>query len=127
MTYKKRLWVAGIAIVLICWVDHQLFSEGIGARYIPAMTRQLGHLAILLLTMAVGYWGWKNNPHSWAKRFWLLIYTVFIIVLTLVGIINWQWQLFDKSLLDIISTIRYAFCSPLPLLMIYVLTKLNKE
>ncbi|MEZ5016256.1 MAG: hypothetical protein R2800_04335 [Flavipsychrobacter sp.] len=127
MTYKQRLWISAIAITLICWVDHQLFSEGMAARIIPAMIRQTGHLIILSLTLVVGYWGWKKHPHSWTKRLWLLIYTAFIVVLILVGIITWQWQWFNKSFLDIISTLRYAFCSPLPLLMIYVLTKLNKE
>lgn len=127
MTHNQRLWIAAIAITLICWVDHQLFSEGLGARVIPAMTRQLGHLVILAITTGVGYWGWKNHPHSWAKRFWLFIYLVFIAILIVVGFITWQWQLLGKSILDIISTMRYAFCSPLPFLMIYVLTKLNKE
>lgn len=127
MTYKGRLWIAGISIVLICWIDHQVFSEGLRARALPVMARQLGHIAILSITTAIGYWGWKTHPHSWTKRLWLFIYITFIIALLSIGFVNLQAQIFSKGFLDIISSIRYAFCSPLPFIIIYVLTKLNKE
>ncbi len=124
---QRRFWIAIIAITLVCWVDHQLFSEGLAARHLQPVMRQAGHLTILAITTVIGYWGWKKDPHSWAKRLWLFLYIAFILILIVVGMIQTQWQPFGKEFLDTLSNTRMAFCSPLPYLGIYILTILYKE
>lgn len=126
MSQRVKHILACIAIILVCWLDHQLLSEGRAARYIAPLIRQSGHLAVLILTMLIGYWGWKKNVLAWTKNLWLLLYLGFTGILIVTGLLTWLWNIPGEGLLNIISNTRYAFCSPLIYMIIYVLTRINK-
>lgn len=126
MSQRIKHIIACIAIVLVCWLDHQLLSEGRAARHLSPIVRQAGHLTILIITMLIGYWGWKKSKMEWTKSLWILLYISFAGVLVITGLLSWLWNIPGKGLLDVISNTRYAFCSPLIYLGIYVLTRINK-
>lgn len=126
MSQRGKHIIACIAIVLVCWLDHQLLSEGRAARHLSSTVRQAGHLTILIVTMLIGYWGWKKSKMEWTKSLWIILYISFAGVLIITGLLNWLWNIPGKGLLDVISNTRYAFCSPLIYLGIYVLTRINK-
>lgn len=126
MSQKAKHVIACIAIILVCWLDHQLLSEGRAARHISPIIRQSGHLGVLIVTMLIGYWGWRSGIAVWAKNLWMLLYLSFMVVLVLAGALDILWHIPGQDLLYIISNTRYAFCSPLIYLGIYVLTRVNK-
>ena len=122
MSLKTRLIAGVVLITLICFIDYQYFSEGMDVRKMNPLYRQVGHLAILMCTAAIGYWAWKKHPFSWTGSLWLIAYTAAIVVITIIGLAQWQTGFFSKNFLDRVSDARLFFGSPLPFFILYMLT-----
>jgi hypothetical protein len=125
MGYKTKLLVSLLVITAICFIDYQYFSEGMEVRTMNPVYRQAGHLAILLAIIPIGYWGWKDFPLTWPKRLWVLSYVSAIAILSVIGIIQWQTQIFSIGFLDRVGDARLFFGSPLAFLVLYMLTKIS--
>lgn len=122
MQQKRKFWIALIAIVLVCFIDYQLFTEGYAVRGISPIYRQVAHLVVLVAVVPIGYWAWKSHPMQWLKTLWLLSYSVVILFIVLVGGLKTLDVLNNDDFLDWATTVRYLFCGPLPHILIYMLS-----
>ena len=120
MRHKLRFWLAFSIIILFSWLDYQYFTEG-HADFFPAVIRQLGHLIVLLLILAAGYWGWAKQVLPWPKRVWVYSYGLTISIIGIIGLIQWKTELFGVGFLDVISSVRLFLGSPVPYFMMYIL------
>ena len=120
MKPKFLFWLIFIFVTTLCWVDYQYFTEG-HANSISPLSRQIGHIVILLAILPVGYLGWKNHPMAWIKTLWLMSYTIVIAIICVIGMLQWRLQLFGTGFLDQVSNLRLFFCSPVPYFLLYIL------
>lgn len=120
MRHKLRFWLAFSTIILFSWLDYQYFTEG-HAQDFPPVIRQAGHIIALALILPTGYWGWAKQAFSWPKQVWLYSYTIAILLIGVIGLIQWKTELFGVGFLDIISSFRLFFGSPVPYFMMYIL------
>lgn len=122
MKNRALFWSVFILVSIFCWVDYQYFTEGHANRISP-LSRQIGHIVILCIICPIGYYGWKQQPFEWAKRIWLFSYISSIIIILIIGFVQWKTGIFGVVFLDQISSLRLFFCSPVPYFMLYVLNK----
>lgn len=122
--HKLRFWGCALLIALIFLIDGQLFSEGYRVRVLPTAFRQAAHLILLGLVTFIGCKGWANQPAQWVKKFWLLSYLAVIALLLVIGVIQYLFQPFSTDFLDVIGGIRLFFTSPMPYLVLFLLTRL---
>lgn len=122
-----QLWLGLLLVTILAFTDFQYFSEVQSARAIPLNIRRIGHISILILILVSGYWGWYKHPLKWPKRLWAFTYILGIVCLAILGIISKTTGILDKGILDRIYEVRLFFCSPLPYLMLLVLTILAKR
>lgn len=120
MQHKLRFWLAFSIIVVLSWLDYQYFTEG-HADFFPAVIRQAGHLMALTLILPTGYWGWAKQAAAWPKRVWLYSYTLTIMIVGVIGLVQWKTELFGVGFLDSVSSLRLFFGSPVPYFMMYIL------
>lgn len=120
MKHKFLFWLIFVLVTALCWVDYQYFTEG-HANSISPIARQAGHIAILLAILPIGYIGYKNHPMSWIKKLWLVSYSLVIAIIGIIGLLQWQLQLFGTAFLDQVSSLRLFFCSPVPYFLLYIL------
>lgn len=123
MSQRNKFWLALGLITLICFIDYQMFTEGYSVRKINPLIRQVGHLVILLAVVPIGYWAWKDHPLQWTKKLWIIPYTIAIAFILLTGLLKIQTNILSETFMEwVASDIRYVFTSPLPHLMIYMLS-----
>lgn len=121
-----KFWLAFAIIVIVCYFDWYLFGEGYGVRRVSGTIRQAGHLGTLLFVVATGYWAWKTHPMQWLKSLWVYVYTAGIGFVLLVGALKMTGILSD-GFLEWVTTIRYLLTSPLPHLLMYMLTLIASQ
>lgn len=127
MKQQNRFWIALILITLVCFVDYQFFIEGYTVRDISPFIRQLGHLTVLIVVIPIGYWAWKKHPITFYKKLWLTAYIAALAFVLLVGLLKTQTNWMSPTFYEWTATVRYVFCSPLPLLLIYMLSHIASQ
>lgn len=123
-SYKLRMWLAFILIIALCWLDYQFFTEGLKAHLMAPQKRRIMHLLLICCITATGYWGWYRHPMKWIKKLWVFLYFITIFLIGCIGLLQWQYQLFDHNVLDVIFGVRIFFCSPAPFFILYILGRL---
>lgn len=122
MNQRSKFWLGLIAITLVCYLDYHFFNEGYSVRKISSTVRQAGHLLILLSVVPIGYWAWKSHPLQWLKAIWMFAYGTALGFIITVGALKMFTDILPDMFFDWASTVRYFFCSPLPYLLVYMLT-----
>lgn len=120
--YKLIMWLCFAIIVVLCWLDYSLFTEGTHAFLISDSKRKLAHVGMLALIIATGYLGWSSHPFRWLKTVWLYVNIIPVVLITLVGIICYKVGYTDKQFLKSLGDLRLFFCSPVPYFMFYILS-----
>lgn len=126
MRSKAIFWLIFIAVTVLCWLDYQYFTEG-HAQQLSPIKRQIGHLGILAVITPVGYMGWKAYGVSWIQKLWFAAYVAALVIIMVVGLIQWKTNIFGIEFLDQISRLRLFFTSPLPYGMLYIINKVVKS
>lgn len=124
MQNKWRIWLSLLIIVALSWIELQFFTESIG---VEETKRKVAHLIFLVAVGAVGYFAWAKHPVRWLKSVWLLGYSVALVLILGVGLIQMQFQIFGTAFLDEIHHIRVFFNSPLPFIMLLAAPKKFKK
>lgn len=124
MQQKTKFWIAFIAITLVCFIDYQLFTEGYAVRRLSATTRQLGHLAVYIAVIPIGYWAWYKHSMSWLKYIWLIGYISILLFILLSGALKMLHVIPSQDFHDWVTTVRFFFCTPMPHIIIYMLSKI---
>jgi hypothetical protein len=124
MQNKSRIWISLLIIVALSWIELQFFTESIG---VEETKRKVAHMAFLVAVGAVGYFAWVKHPVRWLRSVWLLGYTVALLLIVVVGVIQMQFQVFGTAFLDEIHHIRVFFNSPLPFIMLLAAPKKFKK
>lgn len=122
MKQQNKFWLALALITIICFLDYQLFTEGYAVRRLPPTVRQAGHFVVLLAVIPIGWWAWKLHPMQWLKKLWLYAYGIALAFIVLVGLLKSQTDILTEDFLDWVTTVRYFFTSPLPHLLVYMLS-----
>src|SRR5690606_13238167 len=92
MQQKRRIWGFFVLILILCWIDNSIFTEGPGARAMPDQVRKLAHFVILVIITAIGYTAWHSYPVKWLKRLWLFFYIAGIAILLFIGFLHSQFH-----------------------------------
>lgn len=127
MKQVTKFWLAMAIIVIVCYYDWYLFGEGYGVRRVSGTLRQAGHFATLLSVMAAGYWAWKKHPMQWLKSLWMYTYVIGTAFILLVGAIKIATNILSNDFLEWVTTIRYLLTSPLPHVLMYMLTLIASQ
>ena len=121
---RWRIWTALILIVLLSWVENQYISES-AKDFLAENTRKALHIVFYLSVMLVGYFGWYHHPIKWLRVLWVFSYSFIIIALLGVGFIDSRFHFFSMGFLDQIHGIRVFFISPVPFLILLVLSNMK--
>lgn len=122
MRQQNKFWVALVIITIVCFLDYQLFTEGYAVRNISPTIRQAGHFIILAGVIPIGYWAWKTHPMEWLKTLWMFVYGFALGFIIVIGALKMFTDILPDVFLDWATTVRMFFCSPLPHIMLYMLT-----
>ncbi|MCB9046082.1 MAG: hypothetical protein H6550_08070 [Chitinophagales bacterium] len=127
MEQRNKFRIALVLITLICYIDYQFFGEGYAVREIAPYIRQAGHLVILVAVFPIGYWAWNKHPMQWLKKIWVWSYSAVICFILIIGLLKNMTSLMGAEFLDWVTTVRYLFSSPLPLILIYMLSLIAQK
>jgi hypothetical protein len=127
MRQQTKFWLALLAITIVCYFDFYLYGEGYSVRNVSAVVRQGGHLATLLIVMSSGFLAWKHHPMQWLKKLWMYSYIAGIIFIIIVGGIKTFIGILGEDFLEWVATVRQFFCTPLPYLLVYMLSLIAKQ
>lgn len=127
MKQQNKFWLALVLITIVCFVDYQMFTEGYAVRRLSPMIRQAGHFIILLAVIPIGWWAWKLHPMQWLKQLWLYAYGIALVFIVLIGLLKSQTNILTEDFLDWVTTVRYFFTSPLPHLLLYMLSLIAQQ
>jgi len=116
------MWLSFAVIVVLCWLDYSLFTEGKEALNMSDSKRKLAHTGLLALIIIVGYAGWYFHPIKWIKPVWLCVNIVPVGLLLLTGAVCYKTGFTDKQFLKTLGDLRLFFCSPVPFFMFYILS-----
>jgi hypothetical protein len=119
------MWLCFVVIVVLCWLDYSLFTEGKEAFLISDSRRKLAHTGMLALIIATGYVGWLFHPAKWLKTVWLYANIIPIVLILLTGMICYQVGYADKQFLKTLGDLRLFFCSPVLYFMFYILSVIS--
>ncbi len=128
MPYKLKIAIALVIFIVISYLDYQYFSEAGTAGAIAPVIRQMMHLVILIMFIPVGFWVMKSAGHPWLKNLWLAAYGGVILLLCIIGFIQWKTALFSTQILDLVSKVRLFFTSPLLfVLLLFISGKIRND
>jgi len=116
----KITWSAVIIIVALAFIsflDNQFFYEPEAALSVPPIERQLVHLVVLGLYMFAGYKLIARHNVVWLRNLWLLTYSIVIIALAAIGLVQAVFNFFGTDFMLQISNMRILFSTPLPLIV----------
>ena len=122
MKQQNKFWLALALITIVCFIDYQLFTEGYAVRRLSPTVRQAGHFGVLLAVIPIGWWAWKEHPMQWLKQLWLYAYSIALGFIVLIGLLKSLSNILTEDFLDWVTTVRYFFTSPLPHLLVYMLS-----
>lgn len=121
MRQQTKFWIGLLLITFVCFLDYQFFIEGYNVRKLSSTTRQVGHLVVLIVVTGIGYWAWAKHSLTFLKKIWLTSYLGALVFILLTGLLKTQTDLLGGEFYEWAATVRYAFCSPLPHLLLYML------
>jgi hypothetical protein len=124
MKRKQIFWLIFLLVTILSWIDNQYFTEGLSLQR-PDLTRQIGHLIVLILIIPVGYIGWNTLTEKWPRNTWTYSYLFILVLIGSAGLIQLKTHFFTTAYLDMISSIRQFFCSPMPYFIIYILHRVT--
>jgi len=128
MEQRNKFRIALVLITLVCFIDYQMFTEGYAVRNIAPIKRQIGHFVVLLSVVPIGYWAWKNHPIKWLNKLWITSYIIAIVFILIVGLLKTQTNILSDTFMEwVTSDIRYFFTSPLPHIILYMLSLLSMQ
>ena len=122
MKQQNKFWLALALITIVCFIDYQLFTEGYAVRKLSPTIRQAEHFVVLLAVVPIGWWAWKEHPMQWLKQLWLYAYSIALGFIVLIGLLKSLSNILTEDFLDWVTTVRYFFTSPLPHLLVYMLS-----
>lgn len=125
MSYKVRLVIAFIVIIIISWFDFQFLSQHPDTFPISETIRRLGHFLFLFAVMFSGIFALSKSPIAWIKVMWLYAYIFAITILFAVGLAA-HFLHIPYNILFAFYKFRIFFCSPLPLFILYIFSRLAK-
>ena len=125
MNQKLRLWLSFGVVLALCCVDYAYFTEGTGAQGMSDAARKIAHLAILTAIIPAGYWGWAAQTVHWPKTIWLWSYVGSLSAIVGIGIACYLLGFRNEAFLKKIGDLRLFFCSPLPFLALYILSRIS--
>lgn len=124
MRQQTKFWVALFAITLVCFIDYQMFTEGYDVRKLSSTTRQIGHLAVYIAVIPIGYWAWYKHPMKWLKQLWLITYLSILAFIVLAGALKVFNIIQNDDFHDWVTTVRFFFCTPMPHILLYMLSRI---
>jgi hypothetical protein len=120
----RRNWLSLLCVLLILIIsaaDIFYFGDAVN---VPETRRKFFHIVFLALVMGIGYIPFTISNIKWTRQIWLACYGIVFLIILSIGGLNKVFH-FSPGFMDEIFQIRVWFCSPLPFMAIFVLTKLK--
>jgi hypothetical protein len=130
MKHNVRLGIALLLILVICWFGY-IHTEEVNkiSNAVKPLKQQILRFLWLISIGSATYWAFAKQHQKWIPTLIFLIYTIAIITLGLLGLIEFKWKLFSENHKELISGIRLFLSSPLPFMMAWFLqiSNIQKE
>jgi hypothetical protein len=125
MLHRARIISALVIIIIVSGLDFQYLSMYPDLSLFSENTRRAAHFLALVIIMFTGAYAIAKNV-AWIRIVWWYAYIFAIIVLLLAGILAHPLHISYNVLLAIFN-FRIFFCSPLPLAILYIFSRLGKR
>jgi|GEM_PF-5746292 hypothetical protein len=119
---KYKLLLAAVIIAIVSFVDFQLFGRHTHRPDIPAVAIGVIQLATLVFILWLGRWVWRGMPVI--RSAWTYSYIAVIAVCTAIGALATFFSV-GGVLVTVVGFIRPFFASPMPLLISYLIAKVQ--
>lgn len=117
MSISKRSVLIITLLTIVSFFDNQFFYEPESALSVPPIERQLVHLVVLGLYMFAGFKLIAKQNVLWLRNLWLLSYSLIVVALAFIGLIQAKFNFFGADFMLQISNMRILFSTPLPLIV----------
>lgn len=111
------LSISLIAIIIVALIFDELLYEKIARN---RFVKHIGNLVWLLSVYFIGFTGWRISKLEWIKQLWNFIYLGFLVVLSLLGIVDFIIGGFVENIKEAIGYTRFFFTSPVPFAILWL-------
>ena len=121
---KRHFWLGTILISVISMLDYQFLASTHHMLELQAIMRGFLHISILLIILLIGCFVWRGMRFT--VHLWIYIYLLVIVFISVAGLTSYSLNL-PISKVPVIGFIRPFFCSPMPMLIFYMLRSLSNN
>jgi hypothetical protein len=115
--------IIGVALILLLWwFSMKAYDTGFFYS-ISATLKHLINFGLLIAVFLVGYFVLTTTSNRSIIQLWVLMYAILISSLAVVGCIDLISKITTRSLRELIFDVRMFFVSPLPFLVMLLLTR----
>lgn len=129
MNNKLRYIISLVLILLICWIGYT-YTEEIklvtSNRHKPFQL-QFKRLVWLISIGGLTWWAFVKNTKKWLAQTVIIAYGLAIIIIGLLGLIEWKYKFFGENTKEFISGIRLFLSSPLPFIFLWIMSSINLD
>ncbi len=114
---SKRIVIAVLLMLFISWGS----SKGYDINFfqtIPPIEKHSINFFLLILVALIGYYSLTQFSEKWLLIIWILVYSIVVILLVCIGIIDVCYPIKVQLIRDSIVPFRMFFISPIPFLII---------
>lgn len=129
MNNKLRYIISLFLILIICWLGYtyteeiKLFTSNRHKPFQLQFKRLLWLISIGVLT----WWGFKKNTKKWLAQIVIITYILAVIIIGLLGLIEWKYKILGENTKEFISGIRLFLSSPLPFIFLWIMSSINLD
>lgn len=122
---KGRTWIAFVIICLLYWATWHKYHDDPKIHFkADLLLRHLLNYSLLVGVAITGWLGWKKHPDQWVCKLWVMVYAVFIICISALGVLDVTLGVGSESFRNMLTGLRIFFTSPVPYgIMIYFAKK----
>jgi hypothetical protein len=125
MSYSKRLYIITGIMLSLSWIDNKYITQPPYCRMLSDDLRWVLHLGVVGIILIIGLFFWTKNNYSWVRNLWLISNIFAIIILAMLAIIYHFKPVYSTNVVMAISRFRTFFTSPVPFLLLYVVSKIG--
>lgn len=119
---KAKLLLAAVIIAIISFADFQFFGRHAYRPDMPAAIIGIIQLVTLLVILWLGRWIWSGEPGI--CKVWTYSYITVVLVCAVIGILALYFSI-GAVAVSVVGFIRPFFASPMPLLISYLIFKVQ--
>lgn len=109
----KPIIIALLLMFIFSWCSFRGYDTNFFQTTKPIIKHSI-NFSLLLAIAFTGYFGLIAVSKIWIKKIWVLIYSLLIILLACIGVVDLFFRINNYNVRDMIANVRMFFTSPLP-------------